>query len=333
MSDEPNKIIYTMSRVGKSYENREVLKDISLSYFYGAKIGVLGLNGSGKSTLLKILARITEPTTGWAEVDGRVGSLLEVGTGFHPELTGRENIHLNGAILGMRRAEVGRKFDEIVAFAEVEQFIDTPVKHYSSGMQVRLAFAVAAHLEPEILLVDEVLAVGDAAFQEKCLNKMGAVARGGRTILFVSHNMAAVLALCSRAYLLGQGNLIASGTPSAVVETYLDQRSTAAPLSLRDRQDRQGNGRMRFLDLAVRNAQGNPVELVASGQDVVVEISYAAKSALRNVSVSLGVYGMFGQFLLFCGNEMTGDLFRSLPAQGKLLCRIPRMPHAPGRYL
>jgi lipopolysaccharide transport system ATP-binding protein len=181
------------------------LKNVTFEVKRGEVIGIIGRNGAGKTTLLKILSRITEPTEGYAEIDGRVGSLLEVGTGFHPELTGRENIYLNGAILGMKKAEIERKFDEIVAFAEVEKFIDTPVKHYSSGMYVRLAFAVAAHLEPEILMVDEVLAVGDAAFQEKCLGQMGEVARGGRTVLFVSHNMAAIESLCSRAILLKTG--------------------------------------------------------------------------------------------------------------------------------
>jgi lipopolysaccharide transport system ATP-binding protein len=187
------------------------LKDVSFDIKRGEVVGIIGRNGAGKSTLLKILSRITEPTEGEADLHGRVGSLLEVGTGFHHELTGRENIFLNGAILGMRRAEIDRKFDEIVAFAEVDKFIDTPVKHYSSGMYMRLAFAVAAHLEPEILMVDEVLAVGDASFQQKCLNKMGDSARGGRTILFVSHNLSAVRTLCSRVCVLKQGMLVFDG--------------------------------------------------------------------------------------------------------------------------
>src|SRR5213080_2857937 len=192
------------------------LRDVSFEVSAGEIVGIIGANGAGKSTLLKILSRITEPTEGQAEIHGRVGSLLEVGTGFHPELTGRENVYLNGAILGMRKAEIEAKFDEIVAFAEVERFVDAPVKHYSSGMYVRLAFAVAAHLEPEILLVDEVLAVGDITFQRKCLGKMGDVARQGRTILFVSHNMAAVESLCSTSYLLENGQLAESGTTKTV---------------------------------------------------------------------------------------------------------------------
>jgi lipopolysaccharide transport system ATP-binding protein len=187
------------------------LKDVSFDVKRGEAVGIIGRNGAGKSTLLKILSRITEPTEGRVEGYGRVGSLLEVGTGFHPELTGRENIYLNGAILGMTRSEINRKFDEIVAFSEVEKFLDTPVKRYSSGMYVRLAFAVAAHLEPEILFVDEVLAVGDAAFQKKCLGKMGDVTQQGRTVLFVSHNMAAVQSLCSRAIVLNNGVIVASG--------------------------------------------------------------------------------------------------------------------------
>ena len=188
------------------------LKDVSFEVKEGEVVGIIGRNGAGKTTLLKILARITEPTEGYAEVRGRVGSLLEVGTGFHPELTGRENIYLSGAILGMTKREIDRKFDEIVEFAEIEKFIDTPVKYYSSGMYVRLAFAVAAHLEPEILLVDEVLAVGDMTFQKKCLKKMDEVAKGGRTVLFVSHNMGAVRSLCQRGMVLDMGRMVYYGS-------------------------------------------------------------------------------------------------------------------------
>jgi lipopolysaccharide transport system ATP-binding protein len=197
------------------------LRDISLDVLPGEVVGLIGRNGAGKSTLLKILSRVVSPTVGRAEIRGRVGSLLEVGVGFHPELTGRENIYLNGAILGMRQAEIRRKFDEIVAFSEVERFLDTPVKRYSSGMYVRLAFAVAAHLDPEILIVDEVLAVGDVAFQRKCLGKMGDVAQGGRTVLFVSHNMRAVAGLCTRAVLMEGGTIVADGTPEAMIRKYM----------------------------------------------------------------------------------------------------------------
>ena len=202
------------------------LKDVSFEIKRGEVVGIIGRNGAGKSTLLKILSRITEPTEGQAAIYGRVGSLLEVGTGFHPELTGRENIYLNGAILGMRRAEIERKFDEIVVFSGVEKFIDTPVKHYSSGMYLRLAFAVAAHLEPEILLVDEVLAVGDAQFQKKCLGKMADVAQAGRTVLFVSHNMGAIHHLCPRSILLEQGRIAMVGATAEVIRHYLSKRGS-----------------------------------------------------------------------------------------------------------
>ena len=217
----------------------------------GEVVGIIGRNGAGKSTLLKILSRITEPTEGEVDISGRVGSLLEVGTGFHPELTGRENVYLNGAILGMGRAEIARKFDEIVAFAEVEKFIDTPVKHYSSGMYMRLAFAVAAHLEPEILIVDEVLAVGDAEFQKKCLGKMGDVAKGGRTVLFVSHNMHAIKSLCTQGILLQAGRVFLDGSAPACVSHYLDQSSagTNSPL-VASPDTRAGSGEWRFTEVA-----------------------------------------------------------------------------------
>ena len=202
------------------------LKDVSFEVGRGDVVGIIGRNGAGKSTLLKILSRITEPSEGRVELRGRVASLLEVGTGFHPELTGRENIYLNGAILGMSRVEIRRKFDEIVAFSEVEKFLDTPVKRYSSGMYVRLAFAVAAHMEPEILIIDEVLAVGDAEFQKKCLGKMGEVAQGGRTVLFVSHNMAAVQQLCPRSILLANGGLMGDGVTAQIVADYVERRAS-----------------------------------------------------------------------------------------------------------
>src|SRR5207245_2070220 len=219
------------------------LRDVTFTIGRGDVVGVIGRNGAGKSTLLKILSRITEPTEGSAEICGRVGSLLEVGTGFHPELTGRENIHLNGAILGMRRTEIARKFDEIVDFAEVEPFLDLAVKHYSSGMYMRLAFAVAAHLEPEILLIDEVLAVGDLAFQRKCLGKMGQVARAGRTVLFVSHNMAAVENLCARTLLLSRGRVEAYDATRQVIDRYLlSIEAEPAASTLRERDDRTGTG-------------------------------------------------------------------------------------------
>ena len=220
-------------------------------------MGIIGRNGAGKSTLLKILSQITPPTEGKITMRGRVGSLLEVGTGFHPELTGRENIYLNGAILGMSRQEIAGKFDEIVAFAEMEKFLDTPVKRYSSGMYVRLAFAVAAHLEPEILIVDEVLAVGDAQFQKKCLGKMGEVAKGGRTVLFVSHNMAAISNLCGRGVLIRDGRIQFQGPVDEAVDLYLAQDFFCpSKLDLADRTDRSGSGAIRLLAIYLIDDRG-----------------------------------------------------------------------------
>src|SRR5438270_2774939 len=250
-------------RVGPEADAQDAfwaIRDINFDVQRGEVVGLIGRNGAGKSTLLKVLSRITEPTEGRAVLRGRVASLLEVGTGFHPELTGRENIFLNGAILGMRKAEISRKFDQIVDFAEIEKFLDTPVKRYSSGMYVRLAFAVAAHLEPEILIVDEVLAVGDAQFQKKCLGKMESVSRReGRTVLFVSHNMAAVEALCSSAMVLASGAMIARGDTLSMVQTYLNQVGRMQAASLIDRVDREGTGELRFIGTGVADGRGQSV--------------------------------------------------------------------------
>jgi lipopolysaccharide transport system ATP-binding protein len=250
------------------------LKDVSFEVKQGEVLGIIGRNGAGKSTLLKILSRITEPTTGRARIKGRVASLLEVGTGFHPELTGRENIFLNGAILGMSRLEIRRRFDEIVAFGEIEKFLDTPVKRYSSGMYVRLAFAVAAHLEPDILVVDEVLSVGDAAFQEKCLGKMNSVARvQGRTVLLVSHNMAAVQQLCQRAILVRSGSLAAEGEPAALVRMYMADTPAAGRVSLRDWKDRVTNGDATILDFETCDERGEPAGAVMFGGSIRFRIT------------------------------------------------------------
>ncbi len=249
------------------------LQDITFEVRRGEVVGVIGRNGAGKSTLLKTLSRITEPTEGYAEINGRVGSLLEVGSGFQPELTGRENIYLNGAILGMKKQEIQRKFDEIVAFAEMEKFLDTPVKRYSSGMYMRLAFSVAAHLDPEILVVDEVLAVGDAAFQKKCLGKMGEAAHEDRTILFVSHNMPAVLNLCSRAIVLEGGRTVADDTAPNAVERYLEAVESATSISLSERTDRRGNGTLRFKRIHIANMDGEPISFARSGDDLQFTLS------------------------------------------------------------
>jgi lipopolysaccharide transport system ATP-binding protein len=251
------------------------LKDISFEIQRGEVVGIIGRNGAGKSTLLKILSRITEPTIGFAEIRGRVGSLLEVGTGFHPELTGRENIYLNGAILGMRKIEIERKFDEIVAFAEVEKFIDTPVKHYSSGMNLRLAFAVAAYLEPEILIVDEVLAVGDANFQRKCLDKMQDVGQQGRTVLLVSHNMSAIARMCPRTILLSEGIIIKDGPSTKVVSDYLSSGlATTAAREWPDPTAAPGGEVARLRAVRVRAENGQIVDTVDIRRPVSVEMEY-----------------------------------------------------------
>jgi lipopolysaccharide transport system ATP-binding protein len=309
------------------------LKDISMEVKRGEVVGIIGRNGAGKSTLLKILSRITEPSSGFAEIRGRVASMLEVGTGFHAELSGRENIFLNGAILGMKRAEIVRKLDEIVEFAEVDQFIDTPVKHYSSGMYVRLAFAVAAHLEPEILLVDEVLAVGDTGFQRKCLGKMGEVARGGRTILFVSHNMAAVESLCTRAVMIEQSRIAQSGRTTDVIAAYLSSFPMASRVPLAERSDRKGDGTLVCTDLEFLSRNGTPAEFIQSGQDVQFSVGYrSAAGSLRNVEMSIEFYAQSGQCMLILNSDMVGASFNLVPDAGRFTCRVKRFPLSPGEY-
>lgn len=256
-------------------EDLWALRDVSFEIKRGEVVGIIGHNGAGKSTLLKVLSRITEPTLGYAEIHGRVGSLLEVGTGFHPELTGRENIFLNGAILGMRRTEIERRFNEIVAFAEVEKFVDTPVKHYSSGMYLRLGFAVAAHFEPEILIVDEVLAVGDARFQKKCLNKMQDVGKEGRTVLFVSHNLPAITRLCSRAILLGQGGVLEDGAPHRVVSAYLNAvMGTAAQREWTDKEKVPGGEVAQLRAVRVKGEDGRVSDAHDIRRPIAVEMEY-----------------------------------------------------------
>ena len=268
------------------------LRDVSFEVRRGDVLGIIGRNGAGKSTLLKVLSRITEPTSGQATIHGRVGSLLEVGTGFHSELTGRENISLNGAILGMRRAEIQAKFDEIVAFAEIEKFIDTPVKHYSSGMYLRLAFAVAAHLEPEILLVDEVLAVGDAMFQKKCLGKMQDVARAGRTVLFVSHNMAAVRSMCNRGVLLDQGSLAFSGSVELAAYNY-NQLLTA----------NQAGPVRREVDFTNIRINGGPAGAIAPGEDFEVACRLHLKAAMQSFRIYCIIQDGNGDQVVVAGSD------------------------------
>jgi len=276
-----------------SHEEFWALKDVSFEIERGEAVGIIGRNGAGKSTLLKLLSRITEPTTGRIEIEGQVASLLEVGTGFHPELTGRENIYLNGAILGMKRAEIKGKFDEIVAFAEVEKFLDTPVKHYSSGMYVRLAFAVAAHLEPDVLIVDEVLAVGDAEFQKKCLGKMKSVSeKDGRTVLFVSHNMQAIRQMCQRVIFLKQGKIVYAGDPHEAISGYLGQGVNAESHTAIDLTDyprtRSIEGAV-FLRMRFTDGHGQPATSVRLTDNLGVEMDIKVKKPLRQFNLSMAV--------------------------------------------
>ena len=282
-----------LRRLGQpSPENETIwaLKDVTFDVKKGEVVGIIGRNGAGKTTLLKILSRITEPTEGYAEIKGRVGSLLEVGTGFHPELTGRENIYLNGAILGMKRAEIDERFDEIVAFSEIEKFLDTPVKRYSSGMYVRLAFAVAAHLEPEILLVDEVLAVGDVAFQKKCLGKMGDVATEGRTVLFVSHNMAAVSQLCPRAILIEGGRVRHVGSVGRVVRRYLvSEGGRFDSIDLTAYSLRRGTQEVVFAWAQLRDWQQKPCRQFSIGDDMTIAFGMRPAGVHRGKRVKVAV--------------------------------------------
>jgi lipopolysaccharide transport system ATP-binding protein len=321
--------------VSKEAETLWALKDVSFEVKHGEVVGIIGRNGAGKSTLLKILSRITEPTRGQAEIRGRVGSLLEVGTGFHPELTGRENIFLNGAILGMKKAEILRKFDEIVSFAEVEKFVDTPVKHYSSGMYVRLAFAVAAHMETENLIVDEVLAVGDTEFQKKCLGKMESSARDeGRTVLFVSHNIAAVEGLCSSALLLSNGKVIAHGKTKSIVHEYLRNMKRGSVTPLEGRRDREGSGVVKFTSISQADGLGRHATVFQCGGDamLVLEFENSSDRDIR-LGVSLGIDNELGQRVVLLGTELLGkSMERVSPGSGMARVLIPKLCLLPGRY-
>jgi lipopolysaccharide transport system ATP-binding protein len=321
----------------RTVEKFWALTDISFDVAHGEVVGIIGRNGSGKSTLLKILSRIVEPTTGIIELEGRVGSLLEVGTGFHPDLTGRENVFLSGAILGMRRAEIASKFDEIVDFAEVERFIDTQVKHYSSGMYMRLAFSVAAHLEPDILVVDEVLAVGDAAFQKKCLGKMGTVARHGRTVLFVSHNMGAVVSLCSRAVLLDGGHLVVDSDPISVAARY-QANLAAAPTETSDLSGAEhfGTGKARFVSLKFvpERRDGTTREMMCPGSRLRIETRLVASATIESANVGITIYDASGYRLIDANTAMQGR-FVSMAAgdEARVDFMLDDVRLKPGTYL
>lgn len=308
------------------------LEEISFDVRRGEILGVIGGNGAGKSTLLKVLSRITAPTSGWIGLSGRVASLLEVGTGFHPELTGRENIYLNGAILGMSRQEISRKFDEIVDFAEISQFIDTPVKRYSSGMYVRLAFSVAAHLESEILLVDEVLAVGDLAFQRKCLGKMEDIGSSGRTILFVSHNMAAVENLCSKALVLKDGRVDFQGGVQEGIQHYHAYFGESEGINL-EGAARTGDGRARISDVWFSDAEGNRLPLLKSGQDVQLHICVdPVTETCRNLILAAGITTLQGEGVLHLSTETGGLVVQHFDARSVFTCNLPRLTLRGGYY-
>lgn len=306
------------------------LKDVSFEIKQGERVGFIGRNGAGKSTLLKIISRITEPTSGSIRIKGRVASLLEVGTGFHPELTGRENIFLNGAILGMSKAEIQRKFDEIVEFAEVEKFLNTPVKRYSSGMYVRLAFAVAAHLEPEILIVDEVLAVGDAQFQNKCIGKMEEVAKQGRTVLFVSHNLGTIQTLCSRGILLSKGTVLADDTTHAAVSTYLRILEQASLQSLLKRTDRAGKGQVRLAQIEISSDESYLTTLMTGRP---ARFIFYLTAIQPRMSCSFTIYDQHGQPVTYFDSAVHSQEDLTNPEEvAKFICEIDELLLIPGRY-
>ncbi|HEX5171545.1 MAG TPA: ABC transporter ATP-binding protein [Cyclobacteriaceae bacterium] len=317
---------------GQSREEFWALKDVSFEIKKGEAVGIIGRNGAGKSTLLKILSRITDPTSGRFEINGRVSSLLEVGTGFHSELTGRENIYLNGTILGMRRIEIKKKFDAIVDFSGVEKFIDTPVKHYSSGMKVRLAFSVAAHLEPEILIVDEVLAVGDVEFQKKCLGKMDEVSKKeGKTILFVSHNMGVINNLCKGGIWLKQGQVNYTGEINKTIELYL-AAFTAEPIDTISG-SKKGAKDVRIVNLKFKGKANQEVEDVIGGQPLTIELRYQSEfEYLTNVVVGIVIMNSQGQFLTVLNNKMSNFSFDKIPGTGTISCHLDQLPLMYGRH-
>lgn len=309
------------------------LKDVSFEVKPGEVLGLVGRNGAGKSTLLKILSRITEPTKGRVRIRGRVASLLEVGTGFHPELTGRENIYLNGTILGMSRREINRQFDAIVDFSGVARFLETPVKRYSSGMKVRLGFAVAAHLLPDILIVDEVLAVGDQEFQQKCIGKMQEIAGGQeRTVLFVSHNMGAIASLCTEVVWMNRGRLHKKGQTNTIIDEYMSSFTDKAGIPLSERTDRQGTGEAKLKRFYMANSNGEPLDTILSGSPCQIVFEYEAIRPLRHPIFMCTAYNRVGQPLTHFRSTFSKNQYDELPASGKVVCHVERWPLTQGLF-
>ncbi|MDM8553381.1 ABC transporter ATP-binding protein [Desulfococcaceae bacterium HSG7] len=312
------------------------LKDINLEVKHGEVLGIIGRNGAGKSTLLKLISRITAPTTGKIKAKGRIASLLEVGTGMHPEMTARENIYLNGAILGMRRHEIDRKFDDIVDFAGCAMYVGTPVKRFSSGMRVRLGFAVAAFLEPDILIVDEVLAVGDAEFQKKAIGKMKEVSTSqGRTVLFVSHNMATIQNLCENAVLLGKGQIVLSDVTDMVIERYLQETIALSKIALNERNDRQGNGNIKFTEVILQNQRGETVSAFQSGQSARFILCFTnhTHADLKDFHIAIGIDNHIGERITLLSNQLSGRNFVSESHEiNAIEIYIEKLPLTSGRY-
>ena len=326
-------------RRGKRGEYFWALKDVSFEVDSGEMLGIIGANGAGKSTLLRILSRITRPNEGRAEVRGRVGSLLDVGTGFHPELTGRENIYLNGALIGMSRAEVRRRLDEIIDYSGVEEFMDTPLKRYSSGMMVRLGFAVAVNLQQEIMLVDEVLSVGDAAFREKCLAKMDAVTGHGRTVLFVGHNLEMISSSCNRVIWLDKGRIRAEGNAIDMVQAYQNEAAAAVPRSggfidLAGRAGHRDEGELVLTHVRLLDDRSQPVSGFETGQRACLAIGYRVPRGANPVDVSVGLTILTRNqvALAYCENSCVGDTFGELPTAGEFACRFDKLALMPARY-
>jgi lipopolysaccharide transport system ATP-binding protein len=320
----------------KAKEEFWALKDVSFQINHGERVGIIGRNGAGKSTLLKILSRITNPTTGMARIKGKTSSLLEVGTGFHPELTGRENIYLNGSILGMSRAEIKRKFDEIVAFAEIEKFLETPVKRYSSGMYVRLAFAVAAHLEPEIMIVDEVLAVGDIQFQQKCFGKMKDAGKEGKTVLFVSHNMGAICELCQRGILLEGGKMLYTGTASETVSKYFDTLHRGGKFTVQNCGRRGGLGGIEISNVWITNSKNEEIQFFSPNEKIYINIKASIGLKYKNkdnLEFGMAIDNEIGTRLYTFLSSWINKTFTAQKDEIIVRCILPTVPLIGGKYL